>query len=105
MIIRSQDKKKLVIFDNVKKIYVKEPYGLTRVMDTATGEFNEEFEYEVYADDIKLGVYQSEGRAIQVLDEIKELYEYCNMMQAGNEAGNAISLRSGNTYVYQMPKE
>ena len=44
MIIRSQDKIKLVIFDNIKKIYVKEPYGLTRVMDTATGEFNEEFE-------------------------------------------------------------
>lgn len=101
MIIRSQDKKKLVIFDNIKKIYVKEPYGLTRVMDTATGEFNEEFEYEVYADDIRLGIYKSEGRAIQVLDEIKELYEYCNMMQAGN----AISLRSGNTYVYQMPKD
>lgn len=39
MIIRSQDKIKLVIFDNVKKIYVKEPYGLTRVMNTATGEF------------------------------------------------------------------
>lgn len=105
MIIRSQDKIKLVIFDNVKKIYVKEPYGLTRVMDTATGEFNEEFKYEVYADDIKLGVYKSEGRAIQVLDEIEKLYESCNMMQAGNEAGNAILLSSGNPYVYQVPKD
>lgn len=101
MLIRSQDKIKLVIFDNVKKIYVKEPYGLTRVMNSATGEFYEEFEYEVYADDIRLGVYKSEGRAIQVLYEIENLYESCNMMQAGN----AILLSSDDPYVYQMPKD
>lgn len=102
MIIRSQGRGKLVNFNKITNIWVNEPYSIKSVLNADTGKFEEEeFRYEIYADDIMLGQYKSVGRAKQVLDEIEELYEYCNRMQEGN----AISLRSGNTYVYQMPEK
>lgn len=48
-----------------------------------------------------LGIYKTEERAKEILEEIIEQYEYCQRLQEGN----AISLSSGNNYVYKMPKE
>lgn len=47
----------------------------------------------------ELGEYATEERAKEVLQEIIEQYEYCQVLQEGH----GISLSSGNNYVYAMP--
>ena len=91
MIIVSQDKKRIVNFDNLTQVYI------THCEEDNTGYFIRfETVDSLYED---LGEYATEERAKEVLEEIIEAYKN----------GNAVSFYEGYGYVmnrvYEMPKE
>ena len=60
MLIRTQDRKTIVNFNNITKIYVSENW--------------------VYAEDIVLGKYKTHERAMEVLDALCVTAEFKSMM-------------------------
>lgn len=92
MIIVSQDKTELINFSNIVRL---------EVSNNAEGQAL--IEVHNFCDDFEtvIGIYRTEERAKEVLQEIIEQYEYCQVLQEGH----GISLSSGNNYVYAMPKE
>ena len=87
MIIVSQDRKRIVENLNL---------GIRN-----KGEYNQN--YVIYNTEIgeDLGEYATKERAKEVLKEIADSYEYCQVLQEGH----GLSLSSGYNYVYSMPKE
>ncbi len=92
MIIVSQARTELINFNNIVRLSVDV---------NANGEFL--IEAHNFCDDFEtvIGLYKTKERAQEVLQEIIEQYEYCQVLQEGH----GISLSSGNNYVYTMPKE
>ena len=89
MIIVSQDKGKIINFDNMTRVYITFDEGDDVCIRTETVD-------SLYED---LGYYKTEGRAKEVLGEIIELYMKCNFH----------SYRAGYGYVanavFEMPAE
>lgn len=91
MIIVSQDKMQIVSFENINNITIE----WSRIFSYSNN-YNGKEETKAL-----LGQYKTIERAKEVLQEIIEQYEYCQVLQEGH----GISLSSGNNYVYAMPKE
>lgn len=91
MIIVSQDRMQIVNFENVNNLTIE---GLS--IFSYSNHYNGKDGTKAF-----LGKYKTIGRAKEVLQEIIEQYEYCQVLQEGH----GISLSSGNNYVYLMPKE
>lgn len=87
--IRTQDKKTLM---KVNRIEVEENYIVC---------------YEDDNDDlvIYMGEYNSEKRALEVLDEIQEYMIECSFAKITNGLGEDIDLIPNHIFIYQMPKE
>lgn len=92
MIIVSQDKKRIVNFDNLAQIYT------THCEENNIGCF---IRYEtvdsLYND---LGEYETEERAKEVLEEIIEKYENIKTLNYTRE-----TLATRDNFIYRMPKE
>ena len=96
MIIVSQDKNIIYNYDKIECIFAVPDFE----------DFGKKIKWEIKAhlDSSKcyrLGVYKAEERAKEVLMEIADSYEYCQVLQEGH----GLSLSSGYNYVYSMPKE
>lgn len=90
MIIVSQDKKKIINFDNLTQVYI------TRCEEDNTGYFIRfETVDSLYED---LGEYSTEDRAKEVLEEIIERYTNWNNLVYGQPTGECSPK-------YEMPKE
>lgn len=87
--IRTQDKKTLM---KVNRIEVEENYIVC---------------YEDDNDDlvIYMGEYNSEKRALEVLDEIQEYMIKCSCAKITNGLGEDIDFIPNPIFVYQIPKE
>lgn len=93
MIIVKQNKKGIVIFDNVTDIYVdKEEDG------------NRYFVFYIPVSNLEgidiLGEYATEERAEEVLEEIIEKYENIQLLKYSRE-----SLATRDNFIYRMSKE
>lgn len=91
MLLVCQNKTKVINFERLNYIQVSKVDEKRSSIEINISDCN----WLVIAD------YKTEERAKEVLKEIVEQYEYCQRLQEGN----AISLSSGNNYVYAMPKE
>ena len=90
MIIVSQDKKKIINFDNLTQVYIN------RCEEDNTGYFIRfETVDSLYED---LGEYSTEDRAKEVLEEIIERYTNWNNLVYGQPTGECSPK-------YEMPKE
>ena len=90
MIIVSQDKKKIINFDNLTQVYI------THCEEDNTGYFIRfETVDSLYED---LGEYSTEDRAKEVLEEIIERYTNWNNLVYGQPTGECSPK-------YEMPKE
>ena len=93
MMIVSQDKKQILNFNNIQNIRI-EPYGThekgKKIYKIFAGNF------EGYA--TKLGTYDTEERAKEVLQEIITRYANWANMEVGQPSGICLP-------VYKMPKE
>ena len=76
--------------------------GLIKVNDIYVG--SREGMYSLESKDFVLGMYKTEKRALEVLDEIQKLLEPFAKIQIPYTA-NILSLQDLSTYVYEMPKE
>lgn len=87
MIIRSQDKKTIVIFENIGQLYIEKDYrsNIKIAVDFPDGRTCE------------LGVYSTEEKAIKVLDMIQENYISCT------DQWNGIPCVTNK--VFQMPQD
>lgn len=98
MIIISQDKEKIVNFSNIQEMNIEEcstmKEGEVIWFYVINVEKNKDYQTEI-------GRYSTKRRAKEVLQEIIEQYEYCQVLQEGH----GISLSADNNYVYEMPKE
>ena len=90
MIIVSQDKTKIVNFDNLTQIYI------TRDEEETATFIRYETVDSLYDD---LGEYKTEERAKEVLQEIIHIYGECNASCASTGYGYVKNK------VYEMPKE
>ena len=90
MIIVSQDKTKIVNFDNLTQIYI------TRDEEETATFIRYETVDSLYDD---LGEYKTEERAKEVLQEIIHIYGECNARCASTGYGYVKNK------VYEMPKE
>ena len=92
MIIVSQDKKRIVNFDNLTQVYI------THCEEDNTGYFIRfETVDSLYED---LGEYVTEERVREVLEEIVKQYEYTESIKLERAA-----LRLYDNFIYRMPKE
>ena len=91
MIIVSQDKDKIINYDNVQLLWINE-HILNKTIKT----------FYIYADHDFLGEYKTEERAKEVLQEIWEFYEIVKRYECSSDNGIAIFLK--NTFTYQMPE-
>lgn len=89
MIIVSQDKGKIINFDNMTRVYITFDEGDDVCIRTETVD-------SLYED---LGYYKTEGRAKEVLGEIIELYMKCNFHSYGAGYGYVANA------VFEMPAE
>lgn len=89
MIIVSQDKGKIINFDNMTQVYITFDEGDDVCIRTKTVD-------SLYED---LGYYKTEGRAKEVLGEIIELYMKCNFHSYGAGYGYVANA------VFEMPAE
>ena len=89
MIIVSQDKGKIINFDNMTRVYITFDEGDDVCIRTETVD-------SLYED---LGYYKTEGRAKEVLGEIIELYMKCNFHSYGAGYGYVANA------VFGMPAE
>lgn len=96
MIIRSQDKRWMANFDNILTI------GL-EVQRPKEGRILQEYETKIvgYATNgyVDLAVYESEEKAIKVLDMICEYYQECKMCESGRRQIAQVE------FVFQMPQD
>lgn len=90
MIIVSQDKTKIVNFDNLTQIYI------TRDEEETATFIRYETVDSLYDD---LGQYKTEERAKEILQEIIHIYGECNASCASTGYGYVKNK------VYEMPKE
>lgn len=93
MIIVSQDRERIVNFNNLTQIYVTNCKE-----DNASYFIRFETVDSLYEN---LGEYKTEERAKEVLQEMIEQYEYTKRLQEGKR----YSLSNSHNYVYEMPKE
>ena len=89
MLIRSQNKKEIFVLENISrieagKVYGKEDAGWSIEINHSIG----------------IGTYETEDRALEVLDEICNAYQYAKVGEATGLYGS-----SEPQYVYQMPEE
>lgn len=91
MLILSQNKDTIINFERINYIEItkKDDHSYSIYLNFADSDWK------------NIGYYRTEDRAKEVLQEIIEQYEYCQVLQEGH----GISLSSGNNYVYTMPKE
>lgn len=80
---------------------------LTKPCDLQMVHVNNGTEYAIIsftemAGDIDLGIYKTEKRALEVLDEIQEKI---NMINLGHDFGSPMIDLNNPTYIYKMPKE
>lgn len=115
MIIRSQDKKSIVNFDNIRTITldVQKPNDRTMILE----------KYETIivgygaAGAVDLGIYDSEEKAIKVLDMIQDAYARCVsvrtltsgivhelVMRLDQEQGENFRKDHRANFVFQMPR-
>lgn len=98
MIIVSQDKEKIVNFSNIQEMNIEEwstmEEGEVIWFYVINVEKNKDYQTEI-------GRYSTKERAKEVLKDIADRYEYCEVLQEGL----GISLSADNNYVYEMPKE
>lgn len=90
MIIISQDKGKIINFDNMTRVYINFDEGDDDVCirtETVDSLFED------------LGYYKTEGRAKEVLGEIIKLYMKCNRDSYGSGFGYVANA------VFEMPVE
>lgn len=88
MIIRSQDKKNIVNFNNIKNIKVQ---GWENIFDICVAEYNF-FE--------KIGTYSTEEKAMKVLDMIQDAY--CRMEDV---KCHAVTPTKEDSFCFQMPQD
>lgn len=94
MIIVSQDKKCRVIIDNVTSIWIEEPEEND----------SEQFSIEVSAEiDECLGYYETEERALEVLEELTEFYDRVKRKSINAIGNNGQIFRD--RFYFEMPKE
>ena len=94
--VRSQDKKRLI---SVTNLYI--PISRN----------GEDFSIYTFDTDVELGIYKTEERALEVLDEIedemrrsKKLYDECNGYTDYFEPETGL-YKNDNLLIFQMPKE
>ena len=95
MIIVEQDKKTIINFDDVTKIYINNP------LETYNGEFRIKAE-NAWTTEI-LGYYKTEERAKEVLEEIISTYQI--VMTKNDRYGKELDKIEQFNTVYEMPKE
>ncbi len=92
MIIVSQDKTSIINFDNISCIQIDPSFG-----NVGCIEINAESENgELY----ELGIYETEEKAKEVLQEIIQKYE-----SAQSKLGNTYISLEKYDFVYEMPKD
>ena len=75
MLIRSQNKKSIIVLENIKRIYVRKGNG------------TDEIEYLIEAnEEDSMGSYSSEEKAIKVLDMIQNKYSHFRMIRGDSGA-------------------
>jgi hypothetical protein len=89
MIIVSQDKEKIVNFDNLTQLYITQDEEETAYF------IRFETVYSLYDD---LGEYETEERAKEVLQEITTRHENWENMKVGQPSGICLP-------VYEMPED
>lgn len=100
--IRSQDKRKLLKCNDIaveqnmidqKEIIKFEGYKIV-------GYFDKNTEYET------LGIYDTEDKALKVLDEIQKIIKWCQRDMKNVTIGDMNNLKGCfEDYVYEMPEE
>ena len=91
MIIRSQDKTGIVIYENVSAIYVIDD------------DYKKWFEIRHSGNDVSgtLGTYSTEAKAIKVLDMICDSYQYMKECECTRKALGVHAPE----FVFQMPQD
>lgn len=92
MIIVSQDKDKIINYDNVQLLWINENI-LNKTIKT----------FYIYADHDFLGEYKTEERAKEVLQEIWKFYEISKRYECSSNNGTTIFLEP--KFAYQMPEK
>ena len=95
MIIVSQDKGKIINFDNMTRVYITFDEGDDDVC------IRIETVDSLYED---LGYYKTEGRAKEVLQEIVRIYVLTEQYKVEDER-TRIKLMMEGILLYEMPKE
>ena len=95
MIIVSQDKGKIINFDNMTRVYITFDEGDDDVC------IRIETVDSLYED---LGYYKTEGRAKEVLQEIVRIYVLTEQYKVEDER-TRIKLMMEGVLLYEMPKE
>lgn len=95
MIIVSQDKTKIINFDNMTRVYINFDEGDDDVC------IRIETVDSLYED---LGYYKTEGRAKEVLQEIVKTYVLTEQYKVEDER-TRIKLMMEGILLYEMPKE
>lgn len=95
MIIVSQDKTKIINFDNMTRVYITFDEGDDDVC------IRIETVDSLYED---LGYYKTEGRAKEVLQEIVKTYVLTEQYKVEDER-TRIKLMMEGVLLYEMPKE
>lgn len=100
MIIISQDKRKIVNFENIKTIELDRETNFTSIII-----FRETARTGIGVCGLYIGHYKTEERAKEVLEEMTEYYkkfEYCKQITIGQKYDDT---RKNELGVYEMPKE
>ena len=92
--IRSQDRLRLAKMDSVI-INARNKKEITS---------NYSYSSDGYEKDIPLGEYDTEERALEILDEIQKILEPLAKIELPY-TGKILSVQELSTYVYEMPKE
>lgn len=99
MIIINQDKTSIVNFDNISSIQIDPAFGNVGCIEiNAVSESGDLYE---------LGIYETEERAKQILQEIKTMYACSEMLKIPSvEPTKAVSgLDLMTAFIYEMPKD
>ena len=103
MIIVSQDKEKIINFDNVCNLFIAKRLEKTKSTDENYTNFYDIRSNEVNTGVMVLGIYKSKERAKEALQEIVRIYKLgTNKMKIKTSRGADIVERN---IIYEMPKE